>query len=94
MSGRDVLCSLALQSYRSQTANVLAVGSAALVSIHILTFYPPEHTPGFGFLWGNPFTVKETMSKTDSKAAVDMTQAVSLKWREPQRYIPFKILLL
>lgn len=89
-----MLCSLALQSYRSQTANVLAVGSAEFVPIHILTFYPPEHTPGFGFLWGNPIAVKETMSKTDSKAAVDMTQAVSLKWREPQRYIPFKVLLL
>lgn len=33
------------------------------------------------------------MSETDSKAAADMTQAVSLKWREPQRCIPFKVLL-
>lgn len=67
MSGRDALCSLALQSYRSQTANVLAVGSAALVSIHILTFYPSEHTPGFGFCEGIQSLSRKRCQKQTAK---------------------------
>lgn len=68
--GRDVLCPLAPQSYRSQTANVLTAGSPALVSVINLIQLNTRRASFLGRTW-------IAMSKTESKAAVEMTQAVS-----------------